>query len=102
MSSIKDFFLGAIDTFDKIAGSDTAKLYSAYETSRRADQIALEEVRNQRYATTNVADPHTKVVREGDSISESGSQKTFVLSDATKYLPYGLALLIPLFFFLKK
>ena len=101
MSSIKDFFLGAIDTFDKIAGSDTAKLYSAYETSRRADQIALEEVKNQRYTTTTV-DPHAKVVREGDSISESGSQKTFVLSDATKYLPYGLALLIPLFFFLKR
>jgi len=102
MSSIKDFFLSAVDTLDSIAGSDTAKLYAAYEGSRRADKIQLEEVKNQRYNTTSPVDAHTQVVREGESISESASQSTFNLNAATKYLPYGLALLIPLFFFLKR
>jgi len=102
MSGIKDFFLGAVDTLDAIAGSDTAKLYTAYEGSRRADKIKLEEMKSQRYIQAPIADAHTQIVREGSSVSESASSNTFNFSDATKYLPYGLALLIPLFFFLKR
>ena len=102
MSGIKDFFLGAVDTLDALAGSDTAKLYSAYEGSRRADKIALAEVENKRYTQTPPIDAHTQIVREGTSVSESGSSKTFNFNDAVKYVPYGLALLIPLFFFMKR
>jgi hypothetical protein len=102
MSGIKDFFIGAIDTIDKIAGSDTAKLFSEYESKRRQDKIELAEVKGKRYTQSPIPPAHEQVVREGTSVSESASQVTFNLANVTKYIPYGLALLIPLFFFIKK
>jgi len=83
-AGIFDFFSGAIDTLDNVAGSDTAKLFAGLYSQKQTQDH-----------DENMAefDAQESVTVLKDTVVTSGQQEYFSLSSLTPFIPIALGLL---------
>jgi len=100
-SGVKGFMTDVIDTADKAAGSNLAKLYFEHENqSDRIDYAQNEIDRLQNELT----DAHTPIVVKDQDVAVSDSQNVFDFSSMTPYWPAlaGLVGVLGILFVLKR
>jgi len=100
-SGVKDLFGSVIETADKAAGSNIAKLY--FEHENQADRIDYAQNEIDRLQN-ELSNAHTPVVVKAQDVAVSDSQNVFDFSSMTPYWPAlaGLVGILGILFVLKR
>ena len=100
-SGVKDLFGNVIDTADKAAGSNLAKLYFEHENQSDRIDYAQNEIDRLQNELSNA---HTPVVVKDRDVAVADSQNVFDFSSMTPYWPAlaGLVGVLGILFVLKR